>query len=96
MTFIQPNKKSIVFRLFLVLIVAGLMGGTFWLITLYNQAVNLNHEISAAKAELDSIGAKNTAINNQIITLFGNADPTVIAAQGGLVIAKPQYVSVAR
>ena len=75
MTFIQPSKKSIVFRLFLVLIVAGLIGGTFWLIMLYNQTVNLNHEIAAAKSELDSIGAENTALNNQIITMLGNTDP---------------------
>lgn len=97
MTFIQPNKKSILFRFFLVLIVVGLIGGTFWLITLYNQTVNLNHEIAAVKAELDSIGAGNTALNNQIVTTLGNADQlTAIMAQGGLVVAKPQYMSVAQ
>lgn len=96
MTFIQPSKKSIVFRLFLVLIVAGLIGGTFWLIMLYNQTVNLSHEITAAKSELDSVGAENTALNNKIITMLGNTDPTAIATQGGLVMAKPQYVSVAQ
>ena len=97
MTFIQPNKKNIVFRLFLVLIIAGLVGGTFWLIALYNQTVNLNHEIAAAKAELDSVGAENTALNNQIVTMLGSTGPlNAVATQGGLVIAKPQYVTVAQ
>ena len=97
MTFIQPNKKSIVFRLFLILIITGLTGGTFWLIALYNQTVNLNHEIAAAKAELDSVGAENTALNNQIVTMLGNTGQlSAIATEGGLVIAKPQYVTAAQ
>jgi cell division protein FtsB len=97
MTFIQPNKKNILLRFCLVLIVVGLMGGTFWLITLYNQTVNLNHEISAAKAELDSIGAENTALNNQIVTALGDTDHlTAMASSDGLVIAKPQYVNAAQ
>jgi len=94
MTFIQPNKTSTAFRLFLALIVIGLMGGTFWLIALYNQTVNLNHKIVDAKAALDTIGAENTALNNQIITTLGNTDRlTAVATQGGLVTAKPQYVT---
>lgn len=81
-------------RLFLILVVCGLVGGTFWLIELYNQTVNLNHEIAAAKAELDSIGAQNTALNNKIVTTLGDTgELTAIATAGGLVAAKPQYVT---
>ena len=71
------------------------MGGTFWLITLYNQTVNLNHEISAAKAQLDTIGAENTAINNKIVTMLGDTDQlTAMATSDGLVVdARPQYVT---
>jgi cell division protein FtsB len=94
MTFIQPNKTSTLFRILLIVVMIGLIGGTFWLITLYNQTVNLNHEIAAAKAELDSIGAGNTALNNKIVTTLGDTDQlAAIATQGGLVIAKPQYVT---
>ena len=94
MTFIQPNKTNIFLRLFLILVVLGLVGGTFWLIKLYNQTVNLNHEITAAKAELDSIGAENTTLNNKIVTTLGNTDQlTAIATVDGLVTAKPQYVT---
>lgn len=95
MTFIQPNKQNILFSLFLVLIVVGLIGGTFELITLYNQTVSLNYEISTAKAELNSIGAENTTLNNQIITTLGNSSQlAALATADGLVIAQPQYMSV--
>jgi cell division protein FtsB len=97
MTFIRPNKQNIFIRLFLVLVVVGLVGGTFWLITLYNQTVNLDHKIAAAKAELDAIGAENTALNNRIVMMLGDASQlTAVASSDGLVIVKPQYVTVAR
>ena len=95
MTFIQPNKNSIAFRVFMTLIVAGLVGGTFWLIALYNQTVRLNQAIVAARTQLNSIGAENTTLNNQIITTLGNINQlTSIATSDGLVIARPQYVTV--
>lgn len=95
MTFIQPNKNSIAFRVFMMFIVAGLIGGTFWLIALYNQTVRLNQAIVAARTRLNSIGAENTTLNNQIITTLGNINQlTSIAASNGLVIAKPQYITV--
>lgn len=94
MTFIQPNKNSSLLRFLLILVVIGLVGGTFWLIMLYNHTVAMEHEIAAAKAELDTIGAQNTALNNQIITTLGNTDQlTALATSDGLVVdAKPQYV----
>ncbi len=96
MTFIQPNKNSTFSRIFLTLIVLGLVGGTFWLITSYNRIVSFNHALAVAKADLDSIGAQNTALNNQIVVTLGNADQlSAIATSDGLVIAKPQYVTVA-
>ena len=98
MTFIRPNKNSIALRIFLAIVITTLVGGTFWLITLYNQTVNLNHEISAAKAQLDTIGAENTAINNKIMTMLGDADQlTALATSDGLVVdSRPQYVTAAR
>jgi cell division protein FtsB len=98
MTFIQPNKNSSLFRFLLILMVIGLVGGTFWLIMLYNRTVAMEHEIAAAKAELDTIGAQNTALNNQIITTLGNTNElTALATSDGLVMdAKPQYVSAAQ
>jgi cell division protein FtsB len=98
MTFIQPNKNSTLFNAILALLVVGLIGGTFWLITLYNRTVAMEHEISAAKAELDIIGAQNTTLNNQIVTTLGDTNQlTAMATSDGLVIdSRPQYVSAAQ
>jgi len=98
MTFYKPDKNNTVLRIFLAIVIMSLVGGTFWLITLYNQTVNLNHEISAAKAQLDTIGAENTAINNKIVTMLGDTDQlTAMATSDGLVVdARPQYVTAAQ
>jgi cell division protein FtsB len=98
MTFIRPNKTSVAFRIFLVLIIIGLAGGTFWLIALYNQTVALSHQISVAKTQLDTIGAENTSINNQIVTMLGDTGQlTAIATSDGLIVdSRPQYVTVAQ
>jgi cell division protein FtsB len=95
MTFIQPNKpKSLI-----TIVIAGLslaaFTGTFWLVVAYNQTVNLSHNIAAAKAELDSIGAENTAVSNQLVASMSSDQAAVIAAHDGLVQEnKPQYVTI--
>ena len=98
MTFIQPNKNNSLFRAFLIFIVIGLVGGTFWLIALYNSTVAMQHEIAAAKVQLDAIGAENTALNNQVVTTLGDTGRlSALAAEEGLVMnSKPQYLSVAQ
>ena len=95
MTFIEPENNKTRFHLFITLIVVALVGGTFYLITLYNQTVRLNQEISAARTALNTIGANNTTLNNQIITTLGNVNQlSAIATSDGLVIAHPQYVTI--
>jgi hypothetical protein len=57
MTYIQPEhyKKSILNFVLAGLIFTSLVG-VFWLVALYNNIVNLDHTITTAKAELDTIG----------------------------------------
>jgi hypothetical protein len=92
MTYIHPeNHKSI-----LNFIIAGLIFtsfvGAFWLVALYNNTVNLNHNIAAAKSELDSVGAKNTTLNNQVVAALGNVQSGDLATADGLVQDNhPQY-----
>ena len=95
MTFIKPNKSNTFLRIFISLAIVLLVGGTFLLITLYNRTVDLSHKIADAKAQLDSVGAENTSINNEIVSMLGNTGQlTAIAASDGLVPdMKPQYVS---
>ena len=86
MTYIHPdhNGKSILNIVLAVLIFTSILS-VFWLVALYNNIVNLNHNITTARAELDSVGAKTAALNNQVAAALGNVQSGDIAAQNGLV-----------
>ena len=92
MTFIQPSKNKNTWNLALAVMGVILSLGTFWVIVAYNQTVSLAHDIAKMKAELDTLGAKNTALNNNLIASLGSDAVKRMAAQGGLVEdKKPQY-----
>jgi hypothetical protein len=94
MTYIHPdNHKSILNRVLAGLIFTSLVG-VIWLVALYNNVVNVNHTIAAEKAQLDTIGANNTALNNQVTVALGTIQSADLAAQNGLVQDNhPQYFS---
>ena len=95
MTFIQPNKTSSLVNGLLVILGIALVAGVGGMVVLYNATVNLDHNITAAKAELDAIGAQNTALNNKVIAALSGNNLTAVAAADGLVAeAKPQYFPV--
>jgi len=95
MTFIQPNKPKSLITLALIVLAVAVLTGTFWLVVVYNQTVNTAHNIAAAKAQLDEIGSKNTALNNQIVATLSTNEASAIAAQDGLVQENhPQYVTI--
>ncbi len=92
MTFIQPTKHINTLNVIIALLVVALLGGTFWLVIAYNKTVDLSHNIISEKAQLQSIGAQDTALNNQVLATLGGANFTAIAAADGLVQDKtPQY-----
>ena len=95
MTFIQPNKNKSILKGILVVLGIGVFGGIFLLVGLYNSTVNLNHNISAARAELDAISAQNTSLNNAIIAALGSGQVTTSARTNNLVEDKnPHYFPV--
>ena len=76
----------------IALLVVALLGGTFWLVIAYNKTVDLSHDIISEKAQLETIGAENTSLNNQVLATLGGANFTALAAADGLVEDKnPQY-----
>jgi len=92
MTFIQPTKHFNSLNLVIAMLVIALLGGTFWLVIAYNKTVDLSHDIVSAKAKLESTGAQNTALNNQVLATLGGANFQTLAASDGLVQDKnPQY-----
>jgi hypothetical protein len=97
MTFIQPTKHANLLNVAIAMLVAAVLGGTFWLVVAYNKTVDLSHDISSAKAQLDTIGAENTALNNQILATLGDVDSSALATADGLVTDKnPQYFTTAQ
>jgi hypothetical protein len=95
MTFIQPTKHINLLNAVIALLVVTLLGGTFWLVIAYNKTVDLSHDIVSLKAKLDTVGAQNTALNNQVLATLGGADFTSLASADGLVQDKnPQYFTI--
>jgi hypothetical protein len=92
MTFIQPSKHINILNAVIALLVVALLGGTFWLVIAYNKTVDLSQDIVSVKAQLETVGAENTALNNQVLATLGGADFTSLASADGLVQDKnPQY-----
>jgi hypothetical protein len=92
MTFIQPSKHINIVNAVIALLVVALLGGTFWLVIAYNKTVDLSHDIVSEKAQLESVGAADTSLNNQVLATLGGANFTAVAAADGLVEDKnPQY-----
>lgn len=70
-------------------------GGIFLLVGLYNSTVNLSHNISAAKAELDAANVQNTNLNNAVIAALGSSQIAASAQANNLVEDKnPHYFPV--
>lgn len=95
MTYLQPNKnKSILNRAVAALSVA-LIVGVFGMVALYNATINLNHTITAAKTELDTIGAESTALNSKIVQdLGGTALDAALRGDGLVAETNPEYFPV--
>ena len=96
MTYIHPDYHS---KSILNMVLAGLVCisllGVFWLVALYNNIVNLNHNIAAMKADLDSVGAANTTLNSQITAALNTVTQGNLAAVDGLVQDNhPTYLPV--
>lgn len=95
MTFIQPTKHINTVNAVIALLVVALLGGTFWLVVAYNKTVDLSQDIVSDTAQLQSVGAENTALNNQVLATLGGANFVSIAAADGLVEDKnPQYFTI--
>lgn len=71
--------------------------GAFGMVALYNTTVNLGHNISDAKAELDRVGAETTRLSNQTVAILGDVGIAAAAARDGLIEdQKPQYFQISQ
>jgi cell division protein FtsL len=95
MTFIQPKKHLNIENIIIAALVLFVLVGTFGIIVEYNKTVDLNHNILAAKTEIQQIGMENTQLNNEVLATLNTDQAAQLAASDGLVAEnKPQYVSI--
>ncbi len=95
MTFIQPNKNDKLLNTILVSLGIVTLCGVFILVALYNNVVNLNHNIAVAKAGIDDVSVQNTNLNNAIIAALGSDKVATLAGTNNLIEdKKPQYFIV--
>lgn len=97
MTSIQPNKEKTLSVKIIALLGVTLLFGVIFLIALYNQTVNLEHEIKAARDEVQNIQAENAEYKDKIFNLLSAKNIESIAAERQLVKEKePEYIQAHR
>lgn len=95
MTFIQPKKHFNLENIIIAALVVAILGGMFWIVVGYNKTVDLSHDITAVKAQLQTVGAENTTLNNAVVATLGGGQIAQLAAADNLVQDKnPQYFSI--
>lgn len=95
MTFLQPKKHFNIQNMILAALVLLVLAGTAGVIVEYNKTVNLSQNVLAAKTELQSVGAKNTQLNNGVIAALDGGQAASIASTDGLIAERnPQYFSI--
>lgn len=73
----------------------ALVFGIISLIAVYNQSVNLKHEISLMKNQMQQIQAANAGLQDKLFSLFDPAKVAEFSAKQGLVKEKaPQYLPI--
>ena len=96
MTFIKPEKLSFLSRL-LIFTMVPLVSGVVWLIFMYNQVVNLNHEIPRLKKEIEVNQAAAAELKEKVFAFFKNENTDQITSALGLIQEKnPEYFESAQ
>lgn len=91
MTFIKPEKLSLVNKILIALAIP-LITGAIWLVFVYNQVVSLNHEISSLKKEIEINQAATAELKEKIFEFYGSANVEQVIGQLNLVQEKnPEY-----
>jgi len=94
MTIIQPGRsQALAVNKFLVLLIVMLLIAAVWLVSLYNQLVNLNHNILDAESRIQKVETANAELKDKTFNLFDNQKLEALAAERQLIKDKePQYL----
>ncbi len=92
MTFIKNRKEGFSLNKFLIIGVIPLVLGVVWLIILYNQIVNLNHEVSVMRSDIKNIEASTAELKEKTFAFFNTSALESLKSDRGLVEErKPEY-----
>jgi hypothetical protein len=95
MTIIEPNKNRKSTNILFWGSIALLIGVALWTISVYNQTVNLSHEIKSAEAKAGALEAGNAELKNKRYGLMDARELHAIAASYGLIkITHPEYLEL--
>lgn len=95
MTIIEPNKNRRSTNIIFWGSIALLIGVALWTISVYNQTVNLSHEIKSAEAKAGALEAGNAELKNKRYGLMDAGKLHSIAVSYGLVkITRPEYLEL--
>jgi len=70
MTIIHPSKNQYLLSRMLIVLILGAVCSALILVVLYNRYINLNHNISAVRSEIQRIRFRVYGLEKEIVTKF--------------------------
>ena len=93
MTILQEKKSDKKFKMFVIALVAAISTGAIVEVFLYNQIVNLRHDVSKAKAAVQNAEITNAELKTNLYESTDQSRMQSIIDSGALVLEKnPEYL----
>ena len=93
MTIIEPNKNRQRVNTLFWGSIGLLVAVALWSISVYNQTVNLNHDLRAAESREGELQTANAELKNKRYALSGTKQLLSVAVENGLVkVTHPDYL----
>lgn len=93
MTYIQPIKRNILSRVIFWLIAIGVFGALA-LVLIYNQTVNLEHNIAEVRDGIKQAQGKNVELQELIFAILNSDNFAKTVGNGFIVDKNPEYLPV--
>ncbi len=95
MTILRSDRANVLWSQLLVALGLMLLVSAVYLVWLYTQLVNRNHDLARIRSEFQQIQTANSELQDRIFTLFGEDQLRSFAAAHSLVPERqPRYLTV--
>jgi cell division protein FtsB len=97
MTIIQPNKNNHKTSFLISVLLITSISAALWGIFLYNQLVNLRHEVKKQETNLRRAEVTNAELKNNLYNIIDtkNLEP-LIKSQSLILDKNPEYIKIVR